>query len=74
MDALTLEAGLRRLVDEYRDTCLWFLRKDYYPSTGAERERVLNLIATHGDLRAFQRVAELRRWLSQQSSETSARS
>ena len=47
------EADLRRLVDEYRSRCLRFLREDYYPSTPSERERVLDLIATHGDLHAF---------------------
>jgi hypothetical protein len=68
------EADLRRLVDEYRSRCLWFLREDYYPSTPSERERVLDLIATHGDLHAFRRVAELRQWLLQSSSDASAAS
>jgi hypothetical protein len=29
----TTAAELRRLVDEYRSRCLWFLREDYYPAT-----------------------------------------
>ena len=62
----------RRLVDDYRARCLWFLREDYYPATAAERERVLRLIEQHGDLPAFRRVAEIRAWLSPNSSETSA--
>ena len=66
------EAALRHLVDEYRARCLWFLREDYYPETPSERERVLALIAQHGDQKAFRRVAELRTWLSQRSSGTSA--
>ena len=61
-----------RLVDDYRLRCLWFLRDDYYPTTVAERERVLRLIEQHGDLPAFRRVAEVRTWLSRRSSGTSA--
>jgi len=63
---------VRRLIDRYRTQCLWFLRRDYYPATDAARERVLRLIARHGDLRAFRRVAEVRAWLSHRSSGTSA--
>jgi hypothetical protein len=62
----------RHLVDDYRARCLWFLREDYYPTTVAERERVLRLIEQHGDLQALQQVAEIRAWLSQSSSDTSA--
>lgn len=50
---------VRRLVDDYRTRCLWFLRRDYYPQTDAARERVLRLIARHGDLDAFRRVADV---------------
>lgn len=66
------ENPIRRLVDDYRTRCLWFLREDYYPTTAAECERVLRLIERYGDLRAFRRVAGLRKWLSHRSSETSA--
>lgn len=72
MDPASVEAALRLLVDEYRARCLWFLRDDYYPRTASERERILTQIAERGDLQAFRRVAELRTWLSQRSSETSA--
>jgi len=68
------EEEFRRLVDEYRARCLWFLREDYYPETPGERERVLELIAKHGDRQAFHRVAEVRTWLSRLSSGTSAAS
>ena len=61
--AASVEQAFRAMVDEYRSRCLWFLRADYYPCTAIERSRVLDAIATHGDLRAFQRVAELRTWL-----------
>ena len=72
MEALASEDSIRRLVDDYRTRCLWFLREDYYPTTVAECERVLRLIEQHGDLRALRRVADLRTWLSRRSSETSA--
>ena len=65
---------VRRLVDDYRVRCLWFLRDDYYPETADARERVLRLIERHGDLPAFRRVAEVRTWLSRRSSGTSAAS
>lgn len=68
------DAKLRRLVDDYRSRCLWFLREDYYPESAPAREHVLALIEQHGDLQAFRRVAELREWLSRHSSETSVAS
>jgi hypothetical protein len=67
-----LEAELRRLVDDYRSRCLWFLREDYYPATPDEILAVLRSIERHGDREGFQRAAVLRRWLSRLSSATSA--
>jgi hypothetical protein len=66
------EAEFRRLVDDYRVRCLWFLREDYYPETPREREGVLEQIARYGDQEAFRRVADVRAWLSRDSSATSA--
>jgi hypothetical protein len=66
------DATLRAFVDEYRARCLWFLRADYYPTTPAERERVLRLIEQYGDRKAFVRAAEFRQWLSLPFSEHSA--
>ena len=60
------------LVDEYRTTCLWFLREDYYPQTVEEALRVLDAISRSGDLIAFQKTAVARRWLSHPSSSPSA--
>ena len=72
MERASPEVELHRLVDEYRAQCLWFLREGYYPETPQERERVLALIAQHGDQRAFRRVAEVRTWLLRGCSGTSA--
>jgi hypothetical protein len=65
-------SAIDRLVDEYRLRCLWFLRPDYYPSSDAERIRVLLYIERHGDRDAYRRAREMRRWLSQTSSAPSA--
>jgi len=67
-----VDTALRELVDEYRHRCLWFLRPDYYPSTIAEADRVLDAIQRHGDRDGFRRAAQVREWLSQPTSATSA--
>ena len=63
---------VRRLVDECRTTCLWYLRPDYQPASVEEALRVLEAIARHGDLEAHRRSSEARRWLSPPSSSPSA--
>ena len=70
-DANEVEATVRRLVDDYRDRCLWFLRQDYYPARPAEILRVLDQVERHGDRAAHLRAAEIRRWLSRTSSDGS---
>ena len=74
MSEATIAESVNRLVDEYRLRCLWFLRSDYYPTSDAQRLRVLGYIERHGDREAFRRAAELRRWLSRTSSAPSAAS
>ena len=69
--SLASGAELRGLVDEYRDRCLWFLRRDYYSETIPEAERVLDAIQRHGDRDGFRRAARIREWLSHPSSATS---
>jgi hypothetical protein len=64
--------AVNRLVDEYRESCLWFLRRDYYPESPAAALRVLGDIERHGDRTAYQRAAEVRQWLSRHSSEGSS--
>jgi hypothetical protein len=66
-----LQQQVRRLVDEYRDQCLWFLRADYYPMDRAETLRVLDYIRRHGDLEAFRKAGALYQWLSPRSKEES---
>lgn len=69
-----IEEEVDRLVDECRSTCLWYLRPDYYPKDDRQRDRVLERIQRGGDRAAFQRAAELRRWLSLRFSARSAAS
>jgi hypothetical protein len=71
-DQQTPMGKVRALVDEYRATCLWFLRQDYYPQTPEEACRVLEQIERHGDVAAFRKAAELRQWLSRNSNAPSA--
>ena len=66
------EAPLRSLIDEYRDRCLWFLARDYYPTTPAEALSVLAHIERSGDLKAFRQARQIREWLSRNSSVISA--
>ena len=70
-DADPPSARLRHLVDEYRTTCLWYLREDYYPETAEEVLRVLDAISRHGDVTAFRKAAALRPWFSRTSSSPS---
>jgi len=70
-DVNSVAEAVNPLVDEYRIRCLWFLRRDYYPSTPEERLRVLGHIERHGDRQAFRRAATLKRWLSPGCSEPS---
>ena len=69
-----LRNAVNVLVDEYRNTCLWFLRSDFYPTTFEQQLRVLKYIERYGDRAAYLKAADARRWLSQSSNETSAAS
>ena len=71
LPSLETDTALRELVDEYRDRCLWFLRRDYYPATAEEARGVLDSIQRHGDRDGFRRAARIRQWLSHSSSATS---
>jgi hypothetical protein len=54
---------LARLVAEYRDRCLWFLRADFMPETDEEIVRVLDHIERYGDRAAYERAEAIKRWL-----------
>lgn len=67
----TLET-VKKLTDEYRVQCLWFLRPDYYPQNQRDALDVLDYIQKHGDLAAFRKAGAIKQWLLQIISETSA--
>lgn len=69
-----MQRQVNDLVETYRDRCLWFLRRDYYPTDVESALRALGHIQRHGDLKAFQRAGELIQWLSPHSSSPSAAS
>jgi len=61
MDLIAEKLG--SLVEDYRDRCLWFLRKDFMPTTPEEILRTLDQIERYGDRAAYERAEEIRRWL-----------
>lgn len=59
---------LARLVEDYRDRCLWYLRPDFMPTTTEQILRTLDQIERSGDRSAYERAEKIRRWLQAPSS------
>ncbi|MCD4653741.1 hypothetical protein K8T06_07375 [bacterium] len=57
-----LHSEIRSLIDEQRDRCLWFLANDYYPKDSDSVIYILDTIRKHGNLDAFRKAEELKRW------------
>jgi len=55
---------VNRLIDEYRTSCFWFARPDFFASTCEEAQQALRQIENHGTRAMFMRAAEVRQWLS----------
>ena len=53
----------RSVVNDYRDTCLWFANNVLEPKDRAQLEQVLSSIETYGDADAYRRVGRIRQWL-----------
>ena len=53
----------RSVVEDYRDTCLWFANDPGHPVGALQLEQVLTEIEKNGDMAAFKRVGEIRQWL-----------
>ena len=53
----------RSVVEDYRDTCLWYMNRALHPENDLQLEQVLTAIENHGDLAAYKRVGEIRKWL-----------
>ena len=69
-----LRRQVNQLVDEYRDRCLWFLRKDHYPTDLPDVLRTLDYIRRYGDLEAFRKAGALYQRLSPDSNRQSVAS
>ncbi|MDD4060348.1 MAG: hypothetical protein PHW08_06565, partial [Kiritimatiellae bacterium] len=52
------------VVDDYRETCLWFMNGERTPANDIQLEQVLSAIERRGALAAFKRVGSIRRWMS----------
>jgi hypothetical protein len=65
-------AEARRLVERYRDRCLWFLDPRVLPETPEDALRILGYIERYGDREAFVRSEALKPWLLQLINERSA--
>ncbi|MFH1706587.1 MAG: hypothetical protein ABIF71_01520 [Planctomycetota bacterium] len=64
--------SLRRLVDTYRERCLWFLKPDFVPASRADAVMALDYIERYGDRAGFIQARHLKTWLLQISSAPSA--
>lgn len=71
VDRATLEQEVDAFVAAQRHRCLWFVRRDYLPSTDDERRWVLTEIQRRADRATFVRASELKQWLSPISSAAS---
>ena len=61
-----------QLVESYRTQCFWFMAPRFLPDDLQSALRALSYLEKYGDRKAFIRTSELRKWLSQNSSVTSA--
>lgn len=53
----------RSVVEDYRDTCLWFAGNVFEPKDRLQLEQVLTSIESYGDMAAYKRVGRIRQWL-----------
>lgn len=67
-----LDAEIDRLVEQYRDRCLWFIREDYFPDSIEAQLSILKYIERYGDRDAFVQARELSNCLLRHSSGRSA--
>lgn len=62
-----VDASVARLIEDYRAQCLWFLRRDYMPTTTEDVLKTLALIERYGDRAGYQRAEEIKAWLLRDS-------
>ena len=52
------------VVNDYRETCLWFMNGELTPGNDIQLEQILTSIERNGYLAAFKRIGRIRKWLS----------
>lgn len=54
---------MRSLVEDYRAMCFWNFSEDFMPSTREQVILALDAVERYGDLNAYRRAGEIRKWL-----------
>ena len=66
------KSKLKLLIDQCRDSCLWYMRKDYYPENLESSIRVLNNIESYASRDIYIEARKLKLWLLQNTKKQSA--
>ena len=53
----------RSVIEDYRDTCLWFAGDVLHPKNRPQLELILSSIESNGDMASYKRVGKIRQWL-----------
>ena len=61
----------RSVVEDYRGMCLWSLPEDFMPDNERQIHSLVECLEHYGDLKAYRKAGEIRKWLSQASSRAS---
>jgi hypothetical protein len=57
----------RSVVEDCRATCLWSMGDALHPRSERQLAQVLEAVEKNGDLAAYRRAGEIRKWLSPDS-------
>jgi hypothetical protein len=63
MNKSDISKELHLLTEQYRNTCLWFLRDDFFPKTNKEALLVVNAVKRYGDGDGYKRARKIEAWL-----------
>ena len=56
------------VVEDYRGMCLWSLPEDFMPGNERQVHCLVECLEHYGDLNAYRKAGEIRKWLSHVSS------
>jgi len=68
----TVEQEFEQLYRDCQASCLWFWKKDQLPESPELRREALRQIEQHGTRSQFIQARKIKKWLLQNSSNTSA--